>query len=103
MTALTEVTITVHYFGLIQAVVPCTSERVTLPAGATLGELFAELDARHGPELAEALLAPNGEPLPNAVVQLDSCNILHLQGQATPLWRDGTLHVVLTPGFIGGG
>ena len=98
-----EVTITVHYFGLDQEVVPVSTERVTLRPGATLADLFAELDARHGPALAEALLAPNGEPLPNAVVQLDSRNILHLQGQATPLQRDGTLHVVLTPGFIGGG
>jgi hypothetical protein len=103
MTAPNEVMITVHYFGLIQAVLPCTTERVTLRAGATMADLFAELDARHGPALAEHLLAPNGEPLPNAVVQLDSRNILHLQGQATPLERDGTLHVVLTPGFIGGG
>ena len=98
-----EVTITIHYFGLTEDVVPRSTESVTLGPGATLADLFAELGARHGPALADALLAPNGEPLPNAVVQLDSRNILHLQGQSTPLQRDGTLHVVLTPGFRGGG
>lgn len=98
-----DVTVTVYYMGLIQEVLPVSSERVTLATGATVGNLLAELSARHGPALAEALLAPDGEPLPNAVVQLDGRNILHLQGQQTPIERDGVLHIVLTPGFIGGG
>jgi molybdopterin converting factor small subunit len=102
-TTTSQLTVRVLFFGPIQETVSAPEERVTLAAGATVGDLLCALAARHGEAFSEALLAPTGEPLPNAVVQLDGKNILHLQGRRTPLIRDGTLHIVVTPGFIGGG
>jgi molybdopterin converting factor small subunit len=98
-----QVTITVVYFGLIREITNLPEESLQCSAGTTVGELLSALVARHGVPFVEALLGPDGRPLPNAVVVLDGREIAHGRGVETAVERDGQLRIVLMPAFAGGG
>lgn len=48
-------TLTVRYFAAARAAAGVETETVELPAGATVAELVAAVEERHGPELAHVL------------------------------------------------
>lgn len=98
-----QVTIRVLYFGPSRQAVPVPEETVTLPAGATVGDLFDELTERHGQPFRDSVLWVDGNPLPNATIIVDGRNIQHLRGMQTPLERDSATHIVLLTASVGGG
>jgi molybdopterin converting factor small subunit len=93
----------VLYFGPIQALARAPEDEVTLAPGATVRELVAELCARHGAAFREALLWPDGAPLPTVEILLDGSHIDHRAGMDTPIEDDGRVHVVIMPPAFGGG
>lgn len=95
--------ITVQYFELVRHHVDVPDEVVSLDDGATVRDLMASLTRRHGPGLADALIGPDGGPLPNAVILLGNGNILHHRGMDTELHDGGLVRMMLLPPFIGGG
>ncbi len=67
--------------------------------GATVGEVVADLSARH-PELATRLRDARGEPYPYVIFYLDDEDIRFQQGFATPV-ADGA-EIVVVPAIAGG-
>jgi molybdopterin converting factor small subunit len=100
---MSQVTVKVLYFGVVRGAVSVPDELVTLPAGGTVGDLMTALFERHGEKLREAVLAPDGSPVPNAVIVLDGRNIQHRRGMETPIERDGAAHILLMTSAVGGG
>jgi molybdopterin converting factor small subunit len=98
-----QLTIKVVYFGLIREITDLPEESLECSAGTTVRELLSTLVARHGDPFREALLGPDGRPLPNVVVVLDGRDTAHDRGVETPIERDGQLRIVLMPAFAGGG
>ena len=98
-----QITVRVQYFELVRAHVDVSDQQVALPAGATISRLMADLARQHGEALGEALIGPDGGPLPNAVILLDGGNILHRQGMDTVLAEGSLVRMMLMPPFIGGG
>jgi molybdopterin converting factor small subunit len=97
------VRIKVQYFELVRRHVDVPDEEVSLRGGDTVRDLMVALTRRHGPGLADALIGPDGGPLPNAVILLGNGNILHRQGMDTELTDGGLVRMMLMPPFIGGG
>ncbi len=98
-----QITVSVQYFELVRRHVDTPNEELTLPRGATVADLMEALARRHGVALGEALVGPDGGPLPNAVILLDGGNILHRQGMDTALTHGSLVRLMLLPPFIGGG
>jgi molybdopterin converting factor small subunit len=98
-----QLTIKVLYFGLIREVTDLPEESLKLSVGATVRQLLGRLVERHGEPFREALLGPDGRPLPNAVVVLDGRDIAHVGGVEAAIERDGQVRIVLMPAFAGGG
>ncbi len=98
-----QVPIDVSYFGLIREVLGCTEETISVPVSTSIGEVMGMLQRRHGDSFRNALIAANGEPLPNAVIVLDGANILHRRGFDTEIRRACTVRILLLPPFTGGG
>lgn len=98
-----QITIRVQYFELVRQQVDLPAQEFALPPGATVRQLMAALVRQHGAGLGEALMGPDGGPLPNAVILLDGGNILHRQGMDTELAHGSLVRMMLMPPFIGGG
>lgn len=98
-----QISVRVQYFELVRRHVDATDQTLVLPRGATVAEMMAALARQHGEALGEALLGPDGGPLPNAVILLDSANILHLDGMDSELGDGSLVRLLLMPPFIGGG
>ena len=98
-----QITVRVQYFELVRQHVDLPEQQLELPLGATMHLLMAALVRQHGAGLSDALMGPDGEPLPNAVILLDGSNILHRQGMDTELADGNLVRMMLMPPFIGGG
>ena len=100
---MSSIAIAVQYYGLIREVVPVGEETERVPMGTTVRALLAAVGARYGDRFGEALFAPNGQPVPNAILALDGHSVFNRGGLDTPLERDGTFRILLMPPFTGGG
>ena len=68
-------------------------------AGATVGEVIADVSARH-PKLAPWLRDEKGEPYPYVIFYLDDKDIRFQKGFATPV-ADGA-EILVVPAIAGG-
>ncbi|HUL59524.1 MAG TPA: MoaD/ThiS family protein [Anaeromyxobacteraceae bacterium] len=68
-------------------------------SGATVGEVVADLAARH-PELGTRLRDAKGDPYPYVIFYLDDEDIRFAKGFATPV-ADGA-EIVVVPAIAGG-
>ncbi|MBI2359277.1 MAG: MoaD/ThiS family protein [Deltaproteobacteria bacterium] len=93
----------VLYFGLIRNLVGAAEEALSLPAGATVRQLFDLLADKHGAPFRDALFTAEGTLLANAIVLLDGKNILYANGLDTEIPPDSSAHILLTMTAIGGG
>jgi molybdopterin converting factor small subunit len=94
----------VTFAGLVRRVVGSSEVRVTLPPGATLGDLLKELSARFGPEFEDYVLV-DGEIAPHAVVLVDGQYAREVGGIDAPLdgGDPGQVEIVLLgPPLMGG-
>ena len=86
---MTTTTVVVRYFAAARAAAGVETEKIQLPADATVAALIATLAADHGPELAHVL---------------DRCSYLldeiAVRDKATALGQDPTVDVL--PPFAGG-
>lgn len=98
-----RMTIQVLYFGLVRNVVKDAEETVTLPAGATVGDLLDSLCKKHGEVLRDALFTVEGTLIANAIILLDGTNIFFTNGLDTEIDSQQSLHVLLTTTAMAGG
>ncbi len=85
----TLTTVTIRYFAAARAAAGVESERLDVPAGATVADVLTAIRARHSPELARVL---------------DRCSFLldevAVRDRAAPLRAGATVDVL--PPFAGG-
>ena len=96
-------TIQVLYFGLIRNLVGVAEEALTLPARATVRQLFDLLAHKYGAAFRDAVFTAEGTLLANAIVLLDGKNILYANGLDTEIAPESSAHILLTMTAIGGG
>jgi hypothetical protein len=94
----------VIFAGLIKRVAGSSEMTVTLPAGATLGDLLRDLTARFGPEFEDKILL-NGDLANHAVVMIDGEYAREIGGMQARLDRESPAKVeivLLGPPLLGG-
>lgn len=75
----------VEYLGLVNNVLGQQHEEYSMPAGATVQDLFQRILARHGEPFKVCALKPDGQLRPVTAVYVDNRHIQTLQGLDTPL------------------
>ncbi|HNS96697.1 MAG TPA: MoaD/ThiS family protein [Polyangiaceae bacterium] len=98
-----SVVVTIEHFGLIRETMPSPQEKIVVPVGMTVRELFQHLIERYGDSYRDALLAPQGQPLPNVVLTLDGEQISDEAAMNRAMMHDVVVRVLQMPPFIGGG
>ena len=98
-----NIDVQVFYFGLIRNVVAVAGEALTLPARATVRQLFDLLARKYGAGFRDAMFTAEGTLLANAIVLLDGKNILYANGLDTEIAPESSAHILLTMTAIGGG
>ena len=94
----------VIFAGLIKRVAGASEMTISLPAGATLGDLLRDLTARFGPEFEEKILL-NGDLANHAVVMIDGEYAREIGGMEARLDRETRAKVeivLLGPPLMGG-
>lgn len=98
------VDVKVTFVGVLQRIVGCREEAVSVTEETTLGGLLRELIARHGQELEEHLLE-NGDLAALATILINGRNALSQGGLQAKLTDGSESHVeivVLGPPLMGG-
>ena len=92
----------VRYLGLVQNAIGVKEEDITVPNGASVGELLRALLVKHGDGFRYSVLRTDGALRPPARVLVDGLDIKDLDGLDTKVTEKGVAIVVIVDPLEGG-
>lgn len=101
--AASEVEVRVLYTGLLRSALGIPEETVRVPEGATVGDIFAVLEERHGEGFAHQLFTADRTLASHVIVLLDGMNVERTGGLSTRVNGKACVHVLVTMNAMAGG
>ena len=98
-----EVEVQVLYTGLLRSALGIREETVRVPVGATIADVFAVLEQRHGDVVRDQVLSAEGTLLPHVIVLLDGVNVERMGGLEARVNGKSSVHVLVTMTAMAGG
>ncbi|HEY7554372.1 MAG TPA: MoaD/ThiS family protein [Candidatus Binatia bacterium] len=85
----------VSYLGLVRNVIGLSEEDLEVLAGVTVGQLLAQLTARHGLPFKETVFKQSGELRSMSQVCVEDCDIDDLDGLDTKIDNGENVSIVV--------